>query len=52
MLELPDRAGEPGQAEVLGRFPHAVSAFGRAADGGLYALDFAQGLALRLDAIP
>ncbi len=51
-LELPDRAGEPGQAEVLGRFPHAISAFGRAADGELYALDFAQGLVLRLDAIP
>jgi len=51
-LELPDRAGEPGRAEVLGRFPHIISAFGRAPEGELYALDFAQGLVLRLDAIP
>jgi len=47
-LELPERKNELGRAEELGRFPHAISAFGRDADGELYALDFNQGLVLRL----
>lgn len=49
-LELPERKHELGRAEELGRFPHAISAFGRDAEGELYALDFNQGLVLRLTA--
>lgn len=47
-LELPERRGDTAQARELGRFPHAISAFARDADGELYALDFALGLVLRL----
>jgi hypothetical protein len=47
-LELPDRSGKAGRAEVLGVFPHAFSSFGRAPGGEVYALDFARGLILRL----
>ncbi len=47
-LELPERKNELGRAEDLGRFSHAISAFGRDASGELYALDFTRGLVLRL----
>jgi glucose/arabinose dehydrogenase len=46
-LTLPGAAGA-AEAEMLGRFPHAFSAFGRDADGELYALDFVGGSVLRL----
>ncbi len=48
-LELPARRGEPGRAELLGRFPIQFSAFARDTKGELYALDFARGSILRLD---
>jgi glucose/arabinose dehydrogenase len=47
-LELPERRGTAGKGELLGRFPHAYSAFARDAKGELYALDFTRGLILRL----
>jgi hypothetical protein len=50
-LRLPQRRGERRQAEYLGRFEHAFSAFARDASGELYALDHARGLILRLDPI-
>jgi glucose/arabinose dehydrogenase len=48
-LALPAQRGEPGQAELLGRFPVQFSAFARDAKGELYALDFARGHIVRLD---
>jgi hypothetical protein len=48
-LALPARRGEPGAAELLGRFPIQFSAFARDAKGELYALDFARGHIVRLD---
>jgi glucose/arabinose dehydrogenase len=47
-LELPDSPDQPAKSEELGVFPHAFSAFARAPDGELYALDFARGLILQL----
>jgi glucose/arabinose dehydrogenase len=47
-LQLPEQKNRLGRAEDLGRFPHAISAFGRDAGGELYALDFRRGLVLRL----
>jgi glucose/arabinose dehydrogenase len=47
-LSLPDDAGKPAEAEELGVFPHAFSAFARSPNGELYALDFARGLVLSL----
>jgi len=47
-LALPAQRTERGNAQVLGRFPHAFSAFGRDAGGELYALDFARGVVLRM----
>jgi glucose/arabinose dehydrogenase len=46
-LDLPERADQPARAEVVARLP-SISAFGRAPDGELYALDFARGLVLWL----
>jgi glucose/arabinose dehydrogenase len=48
-LELPADASQPAKAEELGVFPHAFSAFARAPNGELYALDFAKGLILSLE---
>jgi len=48
-LELPGERGTPARGEMLGRFPHAFSAFGRDENGELYALDFAGGLVLLLN---
>jgi glucose/arabinose dehydrogenase len=50
-LQLPEQRGERGQAEYLGRFQHAFSAFARDASGELYALDHTRGLILRIDPI-
>jgi len=50
-LELPAQRQQPGHAQLLGRFPHAFSAFARDAKGEVYALDFARGLILRLDGV-
>jgi glucose/arabinose dehydrogenase len=47
-MALPDEAGKPADAEELGVFPHAFSAFARSPSGELYALDFARGLILQL----
>jgi glucose/arabinose dehydrogenase len=47
-LELPEQRGASGKGELLGRFPHAFSAFARDANGEVYALDFTRGLILRL----
>jgi glucose/arabinose dehydrogenase len=47
-LTLPDDASKLVQAEELGVFPHAFSAFARAPNGELYALDFARGVILQL----
>lgn len=46
-LELPDGAAH-AEAALLGRFPHAITTFGRAADGEVYAGDFASGELLKL----
>jgi glucose/arabinose dehydrogenase len=46
-LDLPETADQPASAEVVARLP-SISAFGRAPDGELYALDFARGLVLWL----
>jgi glucose/arabinose dehydrogenase len=47
-LTLSDDPKQAAQAEVLGVFPHAFSAFARSPNGELYALDFARGLVLQL----
>lgn len=47
-VTLPDAAGKKADAEELGVFPHAFSAFARSPNGELYALDFARGLILQI----
>jgi hypothetical protein len=47
-ITLPDEAGKKAEAEELGVFPHAFSAFARSPNGELYALDFARGLILQV----
>jgi glucose/arabinose dehydrogenase len=47
-LTLPDDASKAAQAEELGVFPHAFSAFSVSPSGEFYALDFARGLVLQL----
>ncbi len=47
-LVLPSDSAGKGEAELLGRFPHAISAFGRDLEGEIYALDFTRGLVLKL----
>ena len=47
-LELPENPGQPAKAEELGVFPHAFSAFARAPNGEVFALDFARGLILQI----
>ncbi|HEU5076023.1 MAG TPA: PQQ-dependent sugar dehydrogenase [Polyangiaceae bacterium] len=46
-LDLPDGAADAA-ATLLGRFPHAITTFGRAQDGEVYAGDFASGELLKL----
>ncbi|HKO93800.1 MAG TPA: hypothetical protein VJU61_21750, partial [Polyangiaceae bacterium] len=48
-LELPEQRSTPARGEMLGRFPHTFSAFGRDEKGEVYALDFAGGLVLQLN---
>lgn len=49
-LELPRGAAGTGDAKptLLGRFPHAITSFGRDAQGEVYAGDFASGELLKL----
>lgn len=47
-LELPSAAAGDAKAVLLGRFPHAITTFGRDADGEVYAGDFASGELLKL----
>jgi len=49
-LELPRGSAGTGDAKpsLLGRFPHAITAFGRDAQGEVYAGDFASGELLKL----
>jgi len=48
-LQLPEQRTARAQGEMLGRFPHAFSAFARDEKGEVYALDFAGGLVLGLE---
>jgi glucose/arabinose dehydrogenase len=48
-LQLPEQRSTRAQGEMLGRFPHAFSAFARDEKGEVYALDFAGGLVLGLN---
>jgi glucose/arabinose dehydrogenase len=48
-LELPEQRSTRARGEMLGRFPHAFSAFARDEKGEVYALDFAGGLVLLLN---
>ncbi|HEY6727735.1 MAG TPA: PQQ-dependent sugar dehydrogenase [Polyangiaceae bacterium] len=47
-LQLPSAASGDAQATLLGRFPHAITTFGRDAGGEVYAGDFASGELLKL----
>ena len=47
-LELPSNSRGDADAALLGRFPHAITTFGRAHDGEVYAGDFATGELLKL----
>jgi glucose/arabinose dehydrogenase len=49
-LELPEKREQHVNADFLGRFEHAFSAFQRDAAGEIYAVDFARGLILQLQA--
>jgi glucose/arabinose dehydrogenase len=49
-LELPEKREHPVNADFLGRFEHAFSAFQRDSTGEIYAVDFARGLILQLQA--